>query len=227
MPNQPLPGVTVLTFPRAGRQRLPGRSRRADPDRHRYPGRSRQDPLGGSRDAGHSEGELKRILLTHRHSESCGQRGGARPGPPEHRFSVHRWTHRTSERESSSHFRARQPHWAGSWCPTSRRLCPGASPRSPPRTVSWGEATVGPFRVIDTPGPYRRPCLAAVDRSRNPVHTATPQRTSRRSVRIPPPTIRRPARRSFQALGHLDFDAACFGHGRPLLGAATQFRARG
>jgi glyoxylase-like metal-dependent hydrolase (beta-lactamase superfamily II) len=89
-----------------------------------------------------------------------------------------------------------------------------------------GDATIGSFRVIDTPGHTAgHVSLLWIDQGVLFAGDAAAHITSLG----PHPAADDPAiaRQSFASLGHLEFDAACFGHGRALLGAAAQFRARG
>jgi glyoxylase-like metal-dependent hydrolase (beta-lactamase superfamily II) len=167
---------------------------------------------------------IERIILTHRHADHAGnaaelaQRTGAvvHVSPGDAPFVI--------ERREQPRPRAATPLGRIMVPYVDRALPWTLEPVAAAQTTLSDGATIGPFRVIATPGHTaghvsllweERGILFAGDAAANLTRLG------------PHPAADDPdeAQRSFQKLAGLNFEAACFGHGRPLLSAAARFRA--
>src|SRR4051794_37135927 len=94
----------------------------------------------------------------------------------------------------------------------------------PAQTTLVEGATVGPFRVIETPG-HTAGHVSLLWEERGILFTGDAAANITRLGPHPAADDPEQARRSFSKLAGLSFEAACFGHGRPLIGAAARFRS--
>lgn len=223
MPKELLPGVTMLTFPKALVNAFLVKADVLTLIDTGTPGGT-DKLVSAIRSGGHGERELGRILLTHRHSDHASnaaelaQITGAEVqcSPADAPFI----------REGIEQPRPRAA------TPLGRVMVPYVKIALPwkLRGVAAREsltegARIGPFQVIATPGHTaghisllweERGILFAGDAAAHITSVG------------PHPAADDPAtaKQSFASLSDHDFDVACFGHGRPLTrGAAAQFRA--
>jgi len=222
VPNQPLPGVTALTFPKALVNAFLVEADVLTLIDTGTPGGA-DKILAAIRGAGHGERDLKRILLTHRHSDHAANAadlarvtGASVYCSPVDAPYIREGTEQPRPRPATPLGQVMVPYVkvALSW----------SLPAVAAEDSLVGDATVGPFRVIDTPGHTAgHVSLLWTDQGVLFAGDAAAHITSLG----PHPAADDPAtaRQSFASLSHLEFETACFGHGRPLVGAAAQFRA--
>ncbi len=173
---------------------------------------------------GRAPGDVKRILITHRHADHAGNAAelARLTGAEVHVAPV----------EAPFVTEARQQDLPRAATPLGNAMVPYVKlalpwkldPVAATPTLVEG-ASVGPFRVVETPGHTAghvsllwedRGILFAADAAANLTAVG------------PHPAADDPglARESFRRLAGLDFDSACFGHGRAVkAGAAAAFRA--
>ncbi len=222
MPNQALPGVTVLTFPKALVNAYLVEADVLTLIDTGTPGGA-DKILGAIRGAGHGERDLGRILLTHRHSDHASNAAelaritGApvRCSPVDAPY-IREGTEQPLPRPATPLGLVMVPY--------VKAVLPWSLPVVAAEASLVGDATVGPFRVIDTPGHTAgHVSLLWTDQGVLFAGDAAAHITSLG----PHPAADDPAtaRKSFESLSRLEFDAAVFGHGRPLVGAAARFRA--
>jgi glyoxylase-like metal-dependent hydrolase (beta-lactamase superfamily II) len=94
----------------------------------------------------------------------------------------------------------------------------------PAQATLTAGAMVGPFRVIETPG-HTAGHVSLLWEERGILFTGDAAANLTRLGPHPAADDPEEARRSFEALADVPFEAACFGHGRGLLGASARFRA--
>jgi glyoxylase-like metal-dependent hydrolase (beta-lactamase superfamily II) len=180
--------------------------------------------LNAIRDAGHAPRDVKRILVTHRHSDHAGNAAelaeitGAEVhvAPAEAPFV-------TEKREQSRPLPATPLGKA--MVPYVKRALPWeVAPVAAQSTLVEG-AFVGPFRVIETPG-HTAGHVSLLWPDRGILFTA--DAAAHLTAVGPHPAADDPglARESFRRLAGFNFDSACFGHGRPIKsGAGAAFSA--
>jgi len=222
VPNQPLPGVTALTFPKALVNAFLVEADVLTLIDTGTPGGA-DKILAAIRRLGHGERDLERILLTHRH---CDHAANAAELARVTGASVYcSPVDAPYIREGTEQPRPRPATPLGQvMVPYVKAALPWRLPAVAAEDSLVGDATVGPFRVMDTPGHTAgHVSLLWTDQGVLFAGDAAAHITSLG----PHPAADDPAtaRQSFASLSQLEFDAACFGHGRPLLGAAAQFRA--
>jgi len=222
VPNQPLPGVTALTFPKALVNAFLVEADVLTLIDTGTPGGA-DKILAAIRGAGHGERDLERIVVTHRHSDHAANAaelarvtGASVLCSPVDAPYIREGTEQPRPRPATPLGQVMVPY--------VKVALPWSLPAVAAQDSLVGDAMVGPFRVIDTPGHTAgHVSLLWVDRGVLFAGDAAAHITSLG----PHPAADDPAtaRQSFASLSHLEFDAACFGHGRPLIGAAAQFRA--
>lgn len=223
MPHQPLHGVTTLTFPRALVNAFLVEADVLTLIDTGTPGGA-DKILAAIRDAGHDETDLGRILLTHRHSDHAANaaelaRVTGAPvlcSPADAPYI----------REGTEQPRPSPATLLGQvMVPYVKAALPWSLPAVDAEDTLVGDANVGPFRVIETPG-HTAGHVSLLWSDQGVLFTG--DAAAHITSLGPHPVADDPAtaRQSFTSLGHLEFDAACFGHGRALLGAAAQFRVR-
>ncbi len=180
--------------------------------------------LAAIRGGGHDAGALQRILLTHRHSDHAGNAA-----------ELARLT------GAEVHVSPQDAPFVrdGSEQPRPQVATPIGNVMVPyvKRALAWRVAPVavkesltdtnrvGPFQVVATPG-HTAGHVSLLWEDRGILFTA--DAAAHLTSVGPHPAADDPglARQSFQRLKQLDFDAACFGHGRTITAdAARRFRA--
>ncbi|MDP9383670.1 MAG: MBL fold metallo-hydrolase [Actinomycetota bacterium] len=174
--------------------------------------------------AGVRPGDVGRILLTHRHADHVGNAAElARATGAEVHVSATDAAYVGEGREQP------RPRPA---TPLGQALVPYVKVALPWRldpvgvqpTLSDG-ATVGPFRVIDTPG-HTAGHVSLLWDERGVLFTGDAAANLTRVGPHPASDDPDRARESFRRLAALEFDAACFGHGRSIAsGARRRFEA--
>ena len=178
------------------------------------------------RAVGRDAGDVGRIILTHRHSDHAGNAAelarttGAEihVAPLDAPYVCER-REQPKPRAATALGRVMVPYVAVA-LPWELEPVPAQS------TLVEG-ATVGPFRVVETPG-HTAGHVSLLWEQRGILFTG--DAAARLTTVGPHPAADDPqlARESFRRLAGLDFDAACFGHGRAVRsGAAAEFRAAG
>lgn len=222
MSRQVLGGVTEIMFPRAAVNAfLVGADGLTLIDTG-TPG-SAGKVIAAIRARGRLPEELERIVLTHRHSDHAGnaaelaQLTGAEVhvSPADGRFV----------REGSDQPRPRAATALGhAMVPYVKIALPWrVAPVAALETLS-DASRIGPFRVVATPG-HTAGHVSLLWEDRGILFTA--DAAAHITAVGPHPAADDPAlaRQSFRMLAELDFDAACFGHGRTLTkGASRRFR---
>lgn len=175
------------------------------------------------RAAGHGDGDLKRILLTHRHADHAGNAaelarmtGAEVHCSPEDASYIVQGTEQPRPQAATPLGRAMVPYVkvALPW-----RLTPVEA-----QQTLVDAAAVGPFRVIATPG-HTAGHVSLLWEERGILFTA--DAAAHITAVGPHPAADDPAtaRRSFARLADYEFDTACFGHGRTIVGGArARFR---
>ncbi len=222
MPHQALPNVTVLTFPKAVVNAFLIEADVLTLIDTGTPGGA-DKILTGIRGAGHSERDLERILLTHRHSDHAANAAELAhiTGASVHCSPVDA----PYIREGTEQPRPRPATLLGQvMVPYVKAVLPWSLPSIAAEDDLVGDTTIGPFRVIDTPG-HTAGHVSLLWEDQGVLFTG--DAAAHITSLGPHPAADDPAtaRKSFATLSRLEFDAAYFGHGRPLIGAATQFRA--
>jgi len=222
VPKQTLPGVTTVTFPRALVNAFLVEADVLTLIDTGTPG-GVDKITAAIRGAGHGERDLARIVLTHRHSDHAANAaalarvtGAAVLCSPGDAPYIREGTEQPRPRPATPLGRLMVPY--------VKRSLPWSLSAVDVEDGLVGDAMVGPFRVIDTPGHTAgHVSLLWTDQGVLFAGDAAAHITSLgpHPAADDPPT----ARQSFASLGQLGFDAACFGHGRPLIGAAPRFRA--
>ena len=223
MSSQPLPGVTALTFPKALVHAFLVEADVLTLIDTGTPGNAGKI-LAAIRDAGHAESDLGRILLTHRHGDHAANAaelarltGASVLCSPVDAPYIREGTEQPLPVPATPLGQVMVPY--------VKAVLPWSLPPVDAQDSLVGDATIGPFRVIDTPGHTAgHVSLLWIEQGVLFTGDAAAHITSLG----PHPAADDPAtaRRSFASLGKLEFDTACFGHGRSLLGAAAQFRAK-
>ncbi len=180
--------------------------------------------IAAIRAAGHRPEELERIVLTHRHSDHAGnaaelaQLTGAEvhASPADAPF-VRSGSEQPRPSAATALGHAMVPYVkvALPW-----RVAPVATLQT-----LTDSSQIGPFRVVATPG-HTAGHVSLLWEDRGILFTA--DAAAHITGVGPHPAADDPAlaRQSFRGLAELDFDAACFGHGRTLhKGASRRFRA--
>jgi glyoxylase-like metal-dependent hydrolase (beta-lactamase superfamily II) len=179
--------------------------------------------LAAIRGAGHGERDLKRILLTHRHSDHAANAaelaritGASVHCSPADAPYIREGTEQPRPRPATLLGRVMVPY--------VKAALPWSVPSVPAHDDLVGDTTIGAFRVIDTPG-HTAGHVSLLWPDRGVLFTG--DAAAHITSLGPHPAADDPvtARTSFATLSRLDFDAAYFGHGRPLIGATTQFRS--
>jgi glyoxylase-like metal-dependent hydrolase (beta-lactamase superfamily II) len=224
VPHHPLPGVTAPTFPKALVNAFLVEADVLTLIDTGTPGGTGKI-LAAIRDAGHHETDLGRILLTHRHCDHAANAaelarvtGASVFCSPADAPYIREGTEQPRPRPATPLGQIMVPY--------VKAALPWSLPAVDAKDSLVGDATVGSFRVIDSPGHTAgHVSLLWTDQGVLFAGDAAAHITSLG----PHPAADDPAiaRQSFASLSHLEFDAACFGHGRALLGAAAQFRAHG
>lgn len=176
------------------------------------------------REAGHEPGDVGRIILTHRHSDHAGNAAElARITGAEVHIAAIDAPFVQEGREQP------RPQAA---TPLGRVMVPyvkvalpwKVEPVAVQPTLADG-AMVGPFRVIETPG-HTAGHVSLLWEERGVLFAG--DAAAHITAVGPHPAADDPgrARQSFVRLAGLEFEAACFGHGRTIIkGAAAAFRA--
>ena len=223
MPTEVLPGVTAIAFPTVV---VNAYVVRAD-----VPTLVDTGPPGGAkkilaalRHAGLEPGDVGRILLTHRHADHAGNaRELAQATGAEVHVSPAAVPYVSDAREQP------KPRPA---TPLGRVLVPYVSvvlpwtlEPAPTQPTLVDGATVGPFRVLATPG-HTEDHVSLLWEERGVLFTGDAAANVTRVGPHPASDDPDLAVRSFRRLGETAFDAAVFGHGRPVpSGAQASFRA--
>ncbi len=223
MAKQVLSGVTEIMFPRAVVNAFLVEADGLTLIDTGTPG-SAAKVIAAIRAGGHRPEELERIVLTHRHSDHAGnaaqlaQLTGAEVhvSPTDGQFV----------REGSDQPRPRAATALGhAMVPYVKVALPWrVAPVAALETLT-GSSRIGPFRVVATPG-HTAGHVSLLWEDRGILFTA--DAAAHITAVGPHPAADDPvlARQSFQKLAELDFDAACFGHGRALTrDASSRFRA--
>lgn len=180
--------------------------------------------LDAVRAKGRDPREIRRILLTHRHSDHAGNAaelaratGAEVHVAPADAPYISERREQPKPRAATALGRAMVPYvtvalpWELEPVPAQQTLVEGAR--------------VGPFRVIETPG-HTAGHVSLLWEVRGILFTG--DAAANLTAVGPHPAADDPdrARASFRRLAELDFEAACFGHGLPLRsGAASRFRS--
>ncbi len=218
----PLNGVTEIMFPRAVVNAFLVQADVLTLIDTGTPGGA-QKVMQALRDRGHAPEELGRILLTHRHSDHAGNAAelarltGAEVhiSPPDAPF-VRDGTEQPRPLPATPLGRAMVPY--------VKIALPWRVEPVPVQESLSDESTIGVFRVIATPG-HTSGHVSLLWEDRGVLFTA--DAAAHITAVGPHPAADDPgaARTSFQRLAGLEFDAACFGHGRTIgRGAAVKFR---
>ena len=173
---------------------------------------------------GRAPEDVKRILITHRHADHAGNAAELKrlTGAEVHVAPV----------EAPFLTEGREQDLPRAATPLGKAMVPYVKLALPWRldpvaatpTLVNG-ASVGPFRVIETPG-HTAGHVSLLWEDRGVLFTA--DAAANLTAVGPHPAADDPdrARESFRRLAGLDFDSACFGHGRAIKsGAAEAFRA--
>jgi glyoxylase-like metal-dependent hydrolase (beta-lactamase superfamily II) len=169
-------------------------------------------------------GRLRRIILTHRHADHAGNAaelarvsGAEVFASPDDAPYVSRGIDQPRPRAATRLGQFMVPYvklalpWAVERVDVDADLIDGTQ--------------IGPFRVIATPG-HTAGHVSLLWEERGILFTGDAAANVTRVGPHPAADDPATARESFRRLGTLDFDVACFGHGRPVVGdAARQFRA--
>ncbi len=168
--------------------------------------------------------DIARILITHRHGDHAGNvaelarlSGAEVHVPPADEPFLSERREQPKPRVATPLGRAMLPY-------VSVALPWEVEPVNAQPTLSDG-ASIGPFRVVETPG-HTAGHVSLLWEERRILFTG--DAAAHLTALGPHPVADDPelARKSFRHLGDLEFDAACFGHGRAIRsGAAAQFRA--
>ncbi len=174
--------------------------------------------------AGHAPGDLGRILITHRHADHAGNAaelarltGAEVHVSPEDGPYVIEGREQPLPKPATPLGRVMVPYVKVA-LPWKLEPCASAQP-----TLTDG-ASVGPFRVIATPG-HTAGHVSLLWGDRGILFTA--DAAAHLTTLGPHPVADDPAlaRESYERLGREAFDTACFGHGRTIAGdAAAAFR---
>jgi glyoxylase-like metal-dependent hydrolase (beta-lactamase superfamily II) len=180
--------------------------------------------LRALRDRGREPADVQRILLTHRHSDHAGnaaalarETGATVFAPPADAAYVRDGTEQPRPRAATRLGRAMVPY-------VKAALPWQVEPVAVDESLADG-TTLGPFRVIATPG-HTAGHVSLLFEERGGI-LFTGDAAARITGVGPHPAADDPAtaRASVAALAREDFRAACFGHGRPLtVDAAQRFR---
>ncbi|MEA2248714.1 MAG: hypothetical protein QOH46_3243 [Solirubrobacteraceae bacterium] len=179
--------------------------------------------LGAVRDQARQPGDVGRILLTHRHADHAANAAelaritGAEVhvSPVDAPF-VRDGTEQPRPRAATPLGRAMVPYVG--------IALPWKLPPAPVQETLVDGAAVGPFRVVATPG-HTAGHVSLLWEERRILFTGDAAAHITGLGPHPAADEPAPARQSFRRLAELDFEAACFGHGRPIRhGAAAAFR---
>ncbi len=172
------------------------------------------------RDSGHEPTEVGRILLTHRHADHASNAAelAALTGAEVH----------ISPGDAPFVVEAREQPRPSAATPLGRGLVPYVKVALPwtldavaaqPTLVDG--ATIGPFRVVETPG-HTSGHISLLWAERGILFTGDAAANITGVGPHPAADDPEQARATFDRLGDLEFEAACFGHGRTLRSAARK-----
>lgn len=180
--------------------------------------------LKAIRKAGFEPTDIGRILLTHRHADHASNAAAlARLTGAAVHISPADAPFLTEGREQPRPKPATR--MGQGLVPYVKIALPWALDRSPAQASLADDATVGPFRVIATPG-HTAGHVSLLWEQRGVLFTG--DAAANLTGVGPHPASDDPdvARQSFRRLADLDFEGACFGHGRTIAsGAAAKFRS--
>ena len=174
--------------------------------------------------AGVAPRDVGRILLTHRHADHASNAAAlARATGAEVHVSPTDAPYLTEGREQP---RPRPATLLGQvLVPYVKVALPWALDRTEVQPSLRDGERVGPFRVVHTPG-HTEGHVALLWEEQGVLFTGDAAANLTRVGPHPASDDPEGARRSFRRLAELDFDAACFGHGRLIAsGARAQFRS--
>lgn len=224
MGRRELDGVSEIMFPRAVVNAFLVRADVLTLIDTGMPGGARK-VLDAVRGQGHAPEALGRILLTHRHSDHAGNAAelAALTGAEVHVSP----SDAPFVRDGGEQPRPQAATPLGrAMVPYVKVALPWRVASTPVKQTLTDGARIGSFHVIATPG-HTAGHVSLLWEQRGVLFTA--DAAAHITSVGPHPAADDPgaARASFQRLAGLDFDAACFGHGRTIAGgAAAKFRSR-
>ncbi len=172
------------------------------------------------RAAGVDHRDVGRILLTHRHADHAGSAAQlARITGAEVHVSPVDAPYVIEGREQPRP-RPATPLGQG-LVPYVKLALPWTLDRVDAQPSLVAGAMVGPFRIVDSPG-HTAGHVSLLWEERGVLFTGDAAANITRIGPHPASDDPARARESFKALGELDFDAACFGHGRTVASGARQ-----